>query len=95
MKALPKYAPYIIFGLENREAIGTLIDGAKGIVASFRRRFPEVPESQTPDEKDVAAAIAASSSGKAGPALAAKKVRDWSPDEWQIFWNQGDRPSGQ
>lgn len=88
IKAMPRAAPYLLFYVQNRTAIKAAIDVAIGLADKFRRDFPAVPAHEAPDQDDVLEAMAASSAGKTSGPLAIKKVREWTPEEWQIFWNR-------
>ena len=83
--------PYVSYYLANAKRIDKLIDEALAIAEDFRRKNPAVPEAAAPDHKDVLEAVADSVAGKTGTP---KKVKEWTPQEWQNYWNRGRETGG-
>lgn len=78
LKVLPaSIAKYVAFYFKYRPLIHDLI-------AKFRREFPEA---KPPAESDVMDALSESSAGRI--AFTPKKVREWTPAEWESFWSRG------
>lgn len=91
LKFLPAWAtkawPYVAFYFANRKLVQRWLDLSKEIIAKFKREHPDVPADKVPTEKQVIEALNASSSGQIK--FTAKKVRDWTPQEYENFWRQG------
>lgn len=85
LKVLPAgIGSYVAFALANWGELKAFIGAAKKIVAKYKAQFPDAP---APTEKQVAEALGESSGGRIS--FTPKKVRDWTPQEWENFWNRG------
>lgn len=83
-KLLPSWVltawPYVQFYFANQKLIRQWFDLSKEIIAKFKR---EHPEAVAPTQKDVVVALGESSKGRT--TFTPKKVRDWTPQEWDNF----------
>lgn len=78
LKVLPaSIAKYVAFYFKYRVVIHDLL-------ARFKKEFPDAKQ---PTEGDVIDALSRSSAGAID--FTPKKVRDWTPAEWQRHWQHG------
>ena len=84
---IQRWLPYLSFYWQHRARINAWIDEGKRILAIFRQKYPDALQ---PTETDVVDALAKSTGGKTS--WTPKKVRDWTPQEWENFWNR--HPTG-
>lgn len=90
LSIIGKVWPFLSFYIRNFSAVNDWVATGFEIAEKFRRDYPAVPPEKTPDADDVAAALRDSSAGRTGTL---KKVRDWTPEEWERYWNHGSNPA--